>query len=1021
MIKLPQFEAANPTLHGEGLSVVVIDSGFDLLNPSFGIDADSNGAGDRITYSYDFADHDTDATETPFAKANIGTFSHGTFVASLVAGENRTATTANLRGVATEADIIALKVARNVLTSDNELEIPNYAILSALDWVISNATTRNIAAVNLSLGADNVNQALFLSNFSSRFRSLEDMGVVVVAAAGNSYSLGGSTNSPGVSNFAADENVVAVGAVVDTNFSETYNLGTLSQLLNQQAYFSQRHDRLLDVLAPGVNMVGAMVGTGWTIAPDDGTSYASPLVTGAAVLVQQQAQTLLGRKLKTSEFRALIQTTSSTLTDVLTADEGTAYFDVTNLGVAFPLLNIQAAGSAAAIQKYAFGTPRAIATSPIVQAGGTGGIGSTRTANFSWDSGPESTIFDVTVQMVRPDNSRRTVWSNMAYNPGGTPGGVQVNSTTATWTVQSGDSDYFIWWVRAWNGAPLAPSYLNHGEWSLQRRLYLVPNVAVPIVPAFVGATDQPLNEIDLWFSPVPHAAVYDIEVDRLINLDLTSTQATARGPYGMTGILFDQSISGNGIPAGTTIVGMEWIEAAIVNGNFVAAFTRVTLSNAATLSVANAALRIDRYLKFADSTTSRIRPTSELPIGTYRTRVQAINQQNESSGFSTYTTFTVADRDYSNPVYLGASEIGQNHVFRYSDSNPIGQYLATVVLPAAFTLNASINAATTQLNVSNIANLAVGMLLRIDAEVVLVQERAGDAGSTLPPNTIRVTRGWDGGTNPIIHNVGTLIRRIFQESTTESSIRFNQILPAGNATLEIRSISETGNFFFAATSYAIVVVATLAAPTTPVYTGPVLFTGPVTLTWTSSVTADTYDVIVKRNNSTFLEFRSYAGRSISLNDLKSGFYQTENGVRVYHQYQYTLFLQAKNSNKGASAWTAAIPFNIDRAKIPKITASQITVSSVAGGPSTLRRFDWIANPNVKFYEVYIGIAGAAQDSPNQLLVSAYVTENTFYASFPPLPVGQSYRVWLRPFSFEDSIEEKFISLWSDGVTFTVS
>ena len=184
MIKLPDFEAAYPTIRGQGMSVAVIDSGFDLDNLSFGSTVVS-GVANRITHQFDFADNDNNAEESPES-----TFSHGTFVASLVAGANRTAESSTFRGIAPQANIIALKVAKDVykvVSNVRSLDIPEYAILSAMDWVIANATSQSIVAVNMSIGSGNFNQATFLPEFSSRLRSLEDLGVIFVTATGNNY------------------------------------------------------------------------------------------------------------------------------------------------------------------------------------------------------------------------------------------------------------------------------------------------------------------------------------------------------------------------------------------------------------------------------------------------------------------------------------------------------------------------------------------------------------------------------------------------------------------------------------------------------------------------------------------------------------------------------------------------------------------------------------------------------------------------------------------------------------------
>jgi hypothetical protein len=87
---------------------------------------------DRIVYQYDFADGDADASDVD---------GHGSNVSSIVASSDSIHT-----GMAPDADIIHLKV----FGDDGG---GNFAYVeSALQWVVENAATYNIASVNMSLG-----------------------------------------------------------------------------------------------------------------------------------------------------------------------------------------------------------------------------------------------------------------------------------------------------------------------------------------------------------------------------------------------------------------------------------------------------------------------------------------------------------------------------------------------------------------------------------------------------------------------------------------------------------------------------------------------------------------------------------------------------------------------------------------------------------------------------------------------------------------------------------------------------
>src|SRR5205823_10669654 len=101
-------------------------------------------------------------------------------------------------------------------------------------------------------------------------------GVFVVAASGNSNDqISGPISQDGIAYPAADPNVFAVGAV------------TASDVITSWA---QRGDEL-DLLAPGASIVMPKLGGGFVT--EDGTSFASPYVAGAAALIKQADPTAL--------------------------------------------------------------------------------------------------------------------------------------------------------------------------------------------------------------------------------------------------------------------------------------------------------------------------------------------------------------------------------------------------------------------------------------------------------------------------------------------------------------------------------------------------------------------------------------------------------------------------------------------------------------------------------------------------------------------------------------------------------
>jgi uncharacterized delta-60 repeat protein len=307
-------------IDGHGYSVAILDTGIDLNHPFFGPDADNNGVADRIVYQHDFADNDNDASDVN---------GHGSNVASIAAGQDAT-----YSGMAPGANIIALKV-----FSDSGSGLFSY-IEQALQWCVANAATYNIAAVNMSLG-DSQNWATSqqLYGISDELAALAAKNVIVVSAAGNDYF---KFQTQGVSYPAADPNSLAVGAVYDANVGGiSYANGARDNTTaaDRVASFSQRSTALLDVFAPGAIITGANATGG--LSSYTGTSQASPHIAGLAVLAQQLAVQLLGRRLTPSEFTDVLRNSAVTINDG--DDEND---NVTNTGADYPRVDALALAGA---------------------------------------------------------------------------------------------------------------------------------------------------------------------------------------------------------------------------------------------------------------------------------------------------------------------------------------------------------------------------------------------------------------------------------------------------------------------------------------------------------------------------------------------------------------------------------------------------------------------------------------------------------------------------------------------------
>jgi len=310
LIGLPDVFAST-SYRGAGYSVAIIDTGIDYNHTSLG-----GGWGNRVVAGYDFVNNDGDPMDDN---------GHGTHVAGIVGSSHATYT-----GIAPEIDLIGLKV----LSSSGSGSFGD--VEDALQWVIANQATYNIAAVNLSLGSGNytIDPFVFLND---EFTSLKAQDVFISVSSGNGFYTHNSVQGMGAP--AISPHTVSVGAVWDANVgSVSWSSGArdFSTDADRITSFTQRSSDL-DILAPGAFVTNTYLGGGFSTL--GGTSMAAPMIAGAAALLHQALEDTGQSSLANQDdILDLMQTTGMTVNDGDDEDD-----NVTNTGLNFQRLDLAAA------------------------------------------------------------------------------------------------------------------------------------------------------------------------------------------------------------------------------------------------------------------------------------------------------------------------------------------------------------------------------------------------------------------------------------------------------------------------------------------------------------------------------------------------------------------------------------------------------------------------------------------------------------------------------------------------------
>lgn len=276
---------------GSGGNVAVIDTGVDFNNAAFGSGA-VGSATNKVVYGVDF-------TGSP--NGVLPTWQHGTAVAGLIASDS---------GVAPGAGIVALRV----FGDNNQGSFTT--IEEALAWVAANHTKYDITAVNLSVSDNNNYQSNIFSGdlgvgerITQDVATLDSDNIPVVVAAGNNFD--GKTQGMGFAAIIPD--TISVTATDETKMTNGADvLATDAQRLGSTVGGASA----TDLAAPGVD-INAPSGDSGT-ATYEGTSFATPQVTGTVLLLQQMYRQAYGTLPTVTQLDSWLTTGATSVHDNVT-------------------------------------------------------------------------------------------------------------------------------------------------------------------------------------------------------------------------------------------------------------------------------------------------------------------------------------------------------------------------------------------------------------------------------------------------------------------------------------------------------------------------------------------------------------------------------------------------------------------------------------------------------------------------------------------------------------------------------
>lgn len=318
-------------LTGQGVRIGIIDTGIDYIHTDFGGTGEGYSLNDptrtndsnafpsvKVGGGFDFAGDHYNASPNSSAYQPIPTpdpdpmdcFGHGTHVAGTAAGYGVQSNGATYPGPYDDSTpFAALKVGPGVAPQATLYALKVFGcagssliVDSAIEWAIDpngdGDFGDHLDIINLSLGSPFGDSEDSTSVAADRAAQL---GVIVIASAGNNGDVAYVAGSPGAANYAIS--VAATTARSDYSALDNGVSDTVSDFSSR----GPRRDTTLkpDIAAPGFLITSAHSGAGSGALTLSGTSMAAPHVAGAMALLRQ-----LHPAWRVEEMKALLMNTA---------------------------------------------------------------------------------------------------------------------------------------------------------------------------------------------------------------------------------------------------------------------------------------------------------------------------------------------------------------------------------------------------------------------------------------------------------------------------------------------------------------------------------------------------------------------------------------------------------------------------------------------------------------------------------------------------------------------------------------